>query len=225
MVNSKFWDDHYIRKLNKFEKLLFLYFITNPLTNICGVYEIDLDRVCFDTGIKKNEILNILQRFEKDNKAIYRDGWIWIKNFIKNQVINDSVRLGIIRAMGEIPLEIHTKLKTGWGQGGTGGVHPVGNLTKLNLTNISKADSPHHRIFEFFVLEVKKQYNITPAINGGKDGRMVQSSLKKYGEEKVKKIIEYYLQSDKAKRIGFDLSTALSSHSINMYLKDNEAVT
>lgn len=102
---------------------------------------------------------------------------------------------------------------------------PLSNEVKLSeVKSSTKNGAAHKNIFEFYVLEVKKQYGISPAINGGKDGHMVQSALKKHGEEKTKKIIEYYLQSDKAKKIGYDLSTALSAHSINMYLKDNEAL-
>ena len=37
-IKTKFWDDSYIIELNPHEKLLFLYLITNPLTNIAGVY-------------------------------------------------------------------------------------------------------------------------------------------------------------------------------------------
>ncbi len=50
IVNTKFWDDSYITRLTPTEKLLFLYLITNPLTNISGVYELPLKRVAFDTG-------------------------------------------------------------------------------------------------------------------------------------------------------------------------------
>lgn len=99
-----------------------------------------------------------------------------------------------------------------------------GDKNRIDKSIVSKADSPHHRIFEFFVLEVKRQYGTPVAINGAKDGKLVSSALKKYGEEKVKKIIEYYLQSKKADEFGTNLSVALSTHSINMYFKDNESL-
>ena len=37
-INTKFWDDNYVIQLDPSEKLMFIYFITNPLTNICGIY-------------------------------------------------------------------------------------------------------------------------------------------------------------------------------------------
>ena len=80
IVNTKFWDDSYIARLNPTEKLLFLYLITNPLTNIAGVYELPLRRVAFDTGITLEEVETILKRFEQDGKLVVADGWIGIAN-------------------------------------------------------------------------------------------------------------------------------------------------
>ena len=45
MIKTKFWDDDYISYLDSVEKLLFLYCLTNPLTNIAGIYEITLKRI------------------------------------------------------------------------------------------------------------------------------------------------------------------------------------
>jgi hypothetical protein len=105
-INTKFWDDNYVVNLDPIEKLMFLYFITNPLTDICGIYEIPLRRMAFDTGIDKYMILKIIERFEEDDKIYYIDGWIYVKNFSKNQIINDSVQKGIERSLLVVPKEI-----------------------------------------------------------------------------------------------------------------------
>jgi hypothetical protein len=128
VISTKFWDDTYIINLDPIEKLLFLYFLTNPLTNICGVYEISLRRVALDTGIDKDMILKILDRFERDDKMIYFDGWLAVKNFVKNQNLNPSVKEGIKREFDGLPKPIKDRLGTGWGEA------VVLNLTKLNLT-------------------------------------------------------------------------------------------
>lgn len=94
-VNTHFWDDTYIVNLDPIEKLLFLYFLTNPLANIAGAYEINVRRIAFDTGIDKDMIFKIIKRFEESNKIIYQDGWIFIVNFIKNQSINPKITTGI----------------------------------------------------------------------------------------------------------------------------------
>lgn len=84
-INTKFWDDSYISNLDPSEKLIFLYCLTNPCTNISGAYEIPLKRIAFDTGFDCDMLLKIFSRFERDDKIIYKDNWIVILNFIKHQ--------------------------------------------------------------------------------------------------------------------------------------------
>lgn len=94
-VNTHFWDDSFIRTLDMSGKLLFIYFLTNPLTNIAGAYEVSLERICFDTGMSRKTVEKNLQIFENSDKIIYREGWILLKNFIKNQKLNPSIIEGI----------------------------------------------------------------------------------------------------------------------------------
>jgi hypothetical protein len=114
-ISVKFWDDEYIRKIDRDSKYLFLYCLTNPLTDICGIYEISLDRISFDTKMPAVLVKKILKKFERDKKMIYRDGWLGIKNFIKNQKPTGSIVLGIENSLKRIPEPIHDTLGTGWG--------------------------------------------------------------------------------------------------------------
>lgn len=106
-LNTKFWTDTYITGLDPIEKLLFLYFITNHLTNISGVYEIQLKQVAFDTGIHIDMVEKIMARFERDKKMVYRSGWVCAVNFVKHQNLNsDCVRAGIVRELKGAPPEL-----------------------------------------------------------------------------------------------------------------------
>lgn len=109
-VNTRFWDDGYIVSLDPTEKLLFLYLITNPLTEISGAYEIPLRRIAFDTGIDREMVLRILERFADADKIIYRDGWILICNFIKHQSVNPKITKGIETAVKCCPDWIKDRL-------------------------------------------------------------------------------------------------------------------
>jgi hypothetical protein len=139
MINTHFWDDNYIVDLDPIEKLLFLYCLTNPLTNIAGIYEIPLRRIAFDTGIDKEMVLKLLNRFEEDNKMIYADGWLVIVNFVKHQSQNPSVVKGVERVMEDLPDEILAIYLTACDSLS----EPASNLTKLNLTkpNLTKLNA------------------------------------------------------------------------------------
>ncbi len=151
MINTKFWDDNYIIQLDSTEKLLFLYFLSNPLTNISGVYEIPLRRISFDTGLDKDMVEKILLRFERDNKIYYRSGWIGIKNFIKHQNARaPGVMIGVERELESAPNELKTLIESQ-----TEGLNPpptlvpsVLNLTKLNLTKPPLASPIHGNLSE-----------------------------------------------------------------------------
>ena len=111
MVNTKFWDDSYIMSLSSTEKLLFLYLLTNPLTNISGVYELPLSRIVFDTGIRKWEIIAILKKFEASGRVIYQNGWIGMKNWIRHQNLrNSKIWQGIHSELRSAPRDLVDKL-------------------------------------------------------------------------------------------------------------------
>jgi len=107
LVNTKFWDDKYTSNLDPIEKLLFLYFLTNPLTNLIGVYEIELRRIAFDTGIDKEMVIKIIERFSKDEKIYYYEGYLIIKNFVKFQNEgSEKVKIGIKNLFEALPEKI-----------------------------------------------------------------------------------------------------------------------
>ena len=102
-VNTRFWDDPFITELNPSEKLLFLYLLTNPMTNIIGIYEVTLKRICFDTGLTKETISKGLERFETLSKAFYSESFIILPNFLKNQKLNANMKVAAIKEFSALP--------------------------------------------------------------------------------------------------------------------------
>lgn len=106
IVNTKFWDDSYISRLTPLEKLVFLYLITNPLTNISGVYELPLKRAAFDVGISSGEIEVAFAKFESDGKLVRFSGWVGVTNFVKHQTLNPKIKIGIVEELKKAPREV-----------------------------------------------------------------------------------------------------------------------
>ncbi|MFA6097577.1 MAG: hypothetical protein WC788_08210 [Candidatus Paceibacterota bacterium] len=109
--NTKFWSDSYILNLDPSEKLLYIYLFTNSHTNICGIYEIALKIIAFETGFDKDMVERILKRFEDDGKIFYIENRIIVKNFIKHQKLHPNMILGIKKELANIPKEIMAKIK------------------------------------------------------------------------------------------------------------------
>lgn len=106
IINTRFWDDSYIGNLDPIEKLIFIYLLTNPNTNIAGIYEIQVRKIEFDTGVNKDMVIKIFERFEKDEKIYYKNNFVIIKNFIKFQHDTPKIRRGIEIIFNALPDEI-----------------------------------------------------------------------------------------------------------------------
>lgn len=102
-VNTHFWNDNYIVDLDPIEKLLFLYLLTNPNTNMLGIFEINIRRISFDTGIDKDMILKIFDRFHEAGKASYIDGYVCLHNFTKHQAYNHNMKVSAVNSYNELP--------------------------------------------------------------------------------------------------------------------------
>jgi len=102
-VNTHFWKDSYVGGLSPNEKLLFLYFLTCPLSNIAGVYEIALREVAFDTGLKDAEITKAINRMAADGKILYQYGYVILVNHAKNQKLNPSMQMAVKAILAALP--------------------------------------------------------------------------------------------------------------------------
>lgn len=111
-INTSFWTDQYILKLSEKEKYFYMFLLTNPQTNIGGVYELAEDLIIFLTKLKRNEIKSFFQRFSKDGKIYYLDGWVYIRNFAKHQSQSEKIKKGISNVFAEVPSEVMAKIKS-----------------------------------------------------------------------------------------------------------------
>lgn len=111
-VATCFWDDAWIQELEPDEKLLYMYLLTNSLTNIAGVYKITSRRMSFDTGIDKGRLTEILANFEEARKAAFVEEYIILPNWPKHQKTHSKdTRAGIDRVLSALPPSVLFMLK------------------------------------------------------------------------------------------------------------------
>lgn len=81
-IDSRLWSDGWVRKLNALDRYLFIYLLTNDHSTWCGVYELDLAMMAFESGIDREDLeRSMLPRLSP--KVIYVDGWVYIPNWMK----------------------------------------------------------------------------------------------------------------------------------------------
>lgn len=105
-VSTSFWDDRWVQTLTFTEKGLYLYLLTNSLTNIAGVYKLEDRRIAFDTGVKEDEVKKILDKFETAGKAYRYGEFIVLPSWPSHQTINTNVDKGIQRILKTLPTEM-----------------------------------------------------------------------------------------------------------------------
>lgn len=90
-LNTKIWSDEWFEQLSQQEKLVWIYLLTNPYTNMLGIYKITIKRIAFDTGITIETVSKCLKGFEMVKKCIYNNGYIILPNWMKNQRMNPNM--------------------------------------------------------------------------------------------------------------------------------------
>ena len=97
-------------------------------------------------------------------------------------------------------------------------------LSLEELAHLSgfKQKSPVQQVIAYWIKLVKDNFGTEPYINWGKDGKLIKSVIKRIGIENTKKVLDWYIDSERFDRYGPNISAALSSYSINLWKGDNE---
>jgi len=174
-----------------------------------------------ETGIEIETIKRVLNRFEKDKKVIYLNGWIGIKNFIKHQDIkNEKILKGINLILEDIPTDILDTLSIPY-------IYPLNNTnTNTNIIIKSSNDDPHNQINELFNLYTEKYKewisDEKPIFNWGACEKLAKPHIKNLGLERMKHLLLFYLKyaDDKDrefwKKNAYSLQVFLSANTLNI---------
>ena len=70
-IHTCFWEDtKVLDEMDYIDKYFYLYLLTNPHVNQCGCYEISINQIKNESGIEKNDIIRLLEKFENELKLI-----------------------------------------------------------------------------------------------------------------------------------------------------------
>jgi len=81
--HTKFWKDEWTIDLDPLERYLFIYLFSNDLSSISGIYRVPLRVISNETGLEIDFVQKCLNKFEKQQKILYRDNTVWVVNMEK----------------------------------------------------------------------------------------------------------------------------------------------
>jgi len=112
-IKVDYWDDPYTEELPPCGKLLYIYLITSCPSNL-GILEISCRKICFETGLSKEETTELLSLLEKDGKIVKDGDFILLTNFVKHQTSTSPLLIkGLKSSLAEVAsTKIALELKT-----------------------------------------------------------------------------------------------------------------
>jgi len=140
-VNTKFWDDPFIVELDPTDKLIFLYLITNSLTNILGIYEISTRKISFDTGVSIERVQKALEGFERVRKAYFEENYIVLPNWLKNQNLNPNMKKAVEKEFNELPEWLRNRIVGNHSKGFSNGYETI----RKGLVTLRKVEDEDER--------------------------------------------------------------------------------
>jgi hypothetical protein len=117
-INTHMWSDDWFESLSRDEKYLWVYLLTNPHTNMLGVYELTVKRMSFDTGLTIEAIQKAFKGFETVSKAFLISGkYVYLVNWIKNQDMNPNMVKSAVKDYKKLPIDVISVINRIVGEG------------------------------------------------------------------------------------------------------------
>src|ERR1035437_3739595 len=104
-VQTSYWQDDFVLNLTPEEKYFYLFLLTNSKTKQCGIYQLPVQVIVFETGYNQETVEKLLHRFIDYGKIIYstQTKEIGIINWQKyNPSESPKVKACVIKELKEI---------------------------------------------------------------------------------------------------------------------------
>lgn len=100
--DTGFWGDKWVRRLPSPAKLLFSYLWTNDHCTQAGVYEITLDAIAFETGLREPELPQLLHGLSPKVEWYPDQDIIWVRNFLRRQAKSPKFLVAAIKSLDKL---------------------------------------------------------------------------------------------------------------------------
>jgi hypothetical protein len=86
-IETSTWKDPKVKKLDKDEKLLFLYLITNSYAHVSGIYYLSTDVMATESGLSRNRVFQVLTTLSGLGLVRYDQNLevVWVVNMLRYQ--------------------------------------------------------------------------------------------------------------------------------------------
>ena len=104
-IQTSYWQDDFILNLTPEEKYFYLFLLTNSKTKQCGIYQLPIQVIVFETGYNQETVEKLLKRFIDYGKIVYstRTREIGIINWRKyNPMESPKTKTCVLKELKEV---------------------------------------------------------------------------------------------------------------------------
>ena len=109
-LNTRLWRDSWFESLNANEKFVYIYLLTNPSTNMLGIYNLSIRRIAYDCNLNEQTTRRCIKKLEEALKIIYCKGYIIIPDWISQNAMNPSMKQSAMKDFDKLPDEVRSEL-------------------------------------------------------------------------------------------------------------------
>lgn len=109
-LNTRLWRDSWFESLNANEKFVYIYLLTNPSTNMLGIYNLSIRRIAYDCNLNEQTTRRCIKKLEEALKIIYCKGHIIIPDWISQNAMNPSMKQSAMKDFDKLPDEVRSEL-------------------------------------------------------------------------------------------------------------------
>jgi hypothetical protein len=103
-IKTDIIEDEWYVSLQSDEKLFFLHLLISPRNELSGLFYYPDRNILIDNpDLTKERLIIIKKKFEKENKVFFKDGWVFLVNFIKNNHFNNKKhKKGVAKQLSDL---------------------------------------------------------------------------------------------------------------------------
>lgn len=101
--DTSFWMADYPTSLSYLERYVYLYLQLNSHISLAGTCQLPRSLMLLETGLPVELLQPVLDKFIDDEMIAYRDGWLVVREVIKNQSNSPTIKKAIKTELATAP--------------------------------------------------------------------------------------------------------------------------
>lgn len=105
LIQIDFWEDSFIEGLSAKEKYFYLYLLTNPKANVCGIFELTVTAMRHHTKLSIQDINDLIGKLREHKRVKYNAdcGEMFVCNWLKyNLNISPKVQVRMVEELKKV---------------------------------------------------------------------------------------------------------------------------